>query len=35
MGARGRQRVLERFTWPRVVEICLSHYRKALSEPQA
>jgi glycosyltransferase involved in cell wall biosynthesis len=26
MGARGRLRVLEHFTWPAVVERCLAHY---------
>jgi len=29
MGAAGRQRILEKFTWPRVVQRCLEIYRSA------
>ncbi len=33
MGAAGRRRVLEKFTWPQVVERCLAIYESALRRP--
>jgi glycosyltransferase involved in cell wall biosynthesis len=34
MGAAGRMRVLERFTWDRVVQQCLAIYRGSATEPE-
>jgi glycosyltransferase involved in cell wall biosynthesis len=34
MGRAGRERVLERFTWSRVVQRCLDAYESALRRPQ-
>ena len=33
MGRSGRSRVLEKFTWPQVVERCLNAYESALRRP--